>query len=56
MGVFIIGIASMSLLVWALVSILGTEIGSEKRRMEHTSRIGQDAATAGTVGDVRQAA
>ncbi|MDE3018009.1 MAG: hypothetical protein KGO52_06005 [Nitrospirota bacterium] len=56
MGVFIIGITSMSLLVWALVSILGTEIGSEKRRMAQTSRIGQDAATAGTVGDVRQAA
>ena len=56
MGVFIIGIVSMSLLVWALAATMGTEIGAEKRRMAQTNRIGQDAARIETVGAVRQAA
>lgn len=56
MGVFIIGIMSMSLLVWTLASILGTEIGAEKRRAAHTSRIGQAAAGTAVVGEAHQAA
>lgn len=56
MGVFMIGIASMSLLVWALAAIMGTEIKAEKRRMAQTNQIVQDVAGPATVVDVHQAA
>lgn len=56
MGVFIIGIVSMSLLVWALATTMGTEIGAEKRRTAQTNRIGQHEVGTATVGETRQAA
>ncbi len=56
MGVFIIGIASMSLLVWSLAAIMGTEIKAEKRRMAQTNQVIQGAAGTAPAGAVRQAA
>lgn len=56
MGVFIIGVASMSLMVWALSAIMGTEIKAEKRRVAQTHQIVQSAAGTATDRAVRQAA